>query len=438
MNKKLIILATASLCFLYLFSRYFSPVTNTQASELKKAHNNELVSKTTDNNKTVKSIETETSHSKPINYCTKANSNPSAEIEAINSILILALEKELTSGASTQELLSYADQYENFYSSFPKLLFQARLNIEKRKYTFTDNLNILGEWQGVSVIQGFTRENMPQILQQLKAMQNQPFSVSLPIKISDKPEKSDILKLADNTDTFNTYLTSQLKLYRQTIFSPSTLLILTAEHLTLEEFESVLSRHTFTVNEVATALLSDLPTPYLDLIIKNTQLIESTPIIGNADFYNLADLATNMFNVDALKLLEKHDVKPTNQPGVLTALDIAVINLPRDARMYEDLASFPERYLDTIKYLKDKGYKAHGKLREENEETTVYFKAPHRENFNTSYVLHPRLKNLLHEIELIPYSLTMPKQLTGNSSITEAINELKVRKEAYLECRRQS
>ena len=71
MNKKLIILATASLCFVYLFSRYFSPVTNTQASELKKTHNNELVSKTTDSNKTLKSIENETSHSEPINYCTK-------------------------------------------------------------------------------------------------------------------------------------------------------------------------------------------------------------------------------------------------------------------------------------------------------------------------------------------------------------------------------
>ena len=239
-----------------------------------------------------------------------------------------------------------------------------------------------------------------------------------------------------NDDNFNTYLESPLGISGSPVLSPSILFALTGSTLNLEEFKQAVSLRNFNVNDVAVAVMNDLPYEYLELLIEQTRSIEDMPIIaqGRYDSYaNLADLAASSHNLKLLQLLETYGVHPTNELGIITGLDIAIMNLPDKVDANVNAQSFSDKYLDTIKYLIEKGYKAHGSHYQMDKETIISFKAPNRRNFQSSKALTPALKKALHQIELVDSSYSLNQALPDNSLVSKAIESMALRKAALNE-----
>ncbi|MCP4989301.1 MAG: hypothetical protein GY928_25565 [Colwellia sp.] len=179
--------------------------------------------------------------------------------------------------------------------------------------------------------------------------------------------------------------------------------------------------------------MNDLPYEYLELLIEQTRSIEDMPIIaqGRYDSYaNLADLAASSHNLKLLQLLETYGVHPTNELGIITGLDIAIMNLPDKVDANVNAQSFSDKYLDTINYLIEKGYKAHGSHYQMDKETIISFKAPNRRNFQSSKALTPALKKALHQIELVDSSYSLNQVLPDNSLVSKAIESMSLRKAA--------
>ena len=335
--------------------------------------------------------------------CKHKKANFLADVSDIHQELIQALENELKQGKTVRELLAYSNQYKTFYKNYNDLLLLAKINIEKPKYNYTKSSEILLKWDGLSVINGFSPESIPTIVEQLKEVEGTLSGFVMTLPLAKNINKSDVYALLDN-DQFNTYLESAIGTEHSPVISPSILFALTANHLELDEFKQAIAFNSFNVNDVAIAILNDMPIEYISALIAKTEAINDMPIIalGNSDsFDNLADLAASKHNLGLLKLLEKHGVKGTNEESIITAMDIAIMNLPSDAKAYQDLDNFPQKYLNTITYLHNKGYAAHGESFQNNNSTEVFFKAPIRRNFQTTSVLEPKLKAQLNKIELI-------------------------------------
>lgn len=355
------------------------------------------------------------------------------QVDNINHILVQALEHELRSGKSERELLAYSGQYEVFYVGFDDLLRQAITNIEKEKYNFTSSVEILNEWKGLSVLKNFSAITTPVIVQALTAFDSSFTNTKIGLGLDSDVNKSDILALLDNDGNFNTYLESPLGIGGSPVLSPSILFLLTAEHLTLEEFKQAISQKDFNVNDMAIAVKNDLPIEYLEALIKQTRSIEDMPTFELSkyeSYNNLADVASSMHNVKLLKLLEQYGVHPTNELGIITGLDIAILNLPRKKEFYLNSEDLPEKYIDTINYLMSKGYRAHGSRYELNNETAIFFAAPNRRNLQTINVLEPNLKSALHQIDLIDGSYGIEQAKTDNQLISRAIETMELRKQA--------
>jgi len=335
--------------------------------------------------------------------CKQKNANFITQVSDIHQELIQALEKELKQGKTDRELLAYSNQYRTFYKNYNDLLLLAKINIEKLKYNYTKSSEILLKWNGLSVINGFSPENIPNIVEKLKEVEGTLAGLTMTLPLTENINKSDIYALLDN-DQFNTYLESAISIEHSPVISPSILFVLTATHLDLDDFKQAIAFHSFNVNDVAIAILNDMPIEYISALIAKAEAINDMPIIaiGNSDsFENLADLAASKHNLGLLKLLEKHGVKGTNEENIITAMDIAIMHLPSDAKAYQDLDNFPQKYLNTLTYLHNKGYAAHGESFQNNNGTEVFFKAPIRRNFQTTSVLEPKLKAQLNKIELI-------------------------------------
>ena len=111
--------------------------------------------------------------------CKERNLDFSGQVRNIHQILIQALEHELRNGKTERELLGYSNQYEIFYDRYDDLLLQAKTKIEKEKYDFTTSIDILNEWNGLSVINNFSAINMPIIVQGLKAFEGKSNGLSM-------------------------------------------------------------------------------------------------------------------------------------------------------------------------------------------------------------------------------------------------------------------
>jgi hypothetical protein len=365
--------------------------------------------------------------------CKERNLDFSKQVNNIHQILIQALEHELRNGKTERELLSYSNQYKTFYDRYDDLLLQAKIKIEKEKYDFTTSVDILNKWNGLSVINNFSVINIPIIVQGLKAFEGNSNGLSMGLELDKEVSKSDVFALLENDENFNTYLESPLGINGSPVLSPSILFVLTGSSLNIEEFKQAVSLRNFNVNDIAVAVMNDLPYEYLELLIKQAVSIEDMPIIaqGRYDSYaNLADLAASTHNVKFLQLLETYGVHPTNELGIITGLDIAIMNLPNKPDMYINPENIPEKYLDTINYLVEKGYKAHGSTYQMDDETVISFKAPNRRNFQSSRVLIPDLKKALHQIELVENSYNIEQVLPDNSLISKAIETMELRKGA--------
>jgi len=361
--------------------------------------------------------------------CKERNLDFSSQVQNIHQLLIKALEHELRNGKTERELLGYSNQYKTFYDGYDDLLLKAKIKIEKEKYDFTTSVDILNDWSGLSVINNFSAINIPIIIKGLKAFEGKSNGLSMGLELDNEISKSDVLALLENDDNFNTYLESPLGISGSPVLSPSILFVLTGSSLNIEEFKQAVSLRNFNVNDVAVAVMNDLPYEYLDLLIKQTISIEDIPIIvqGSYDSYaNLADLAASTHNVKVLQLLETYGVHPTNELGIITGLDIAIMNLPDKV----DAESFLDKYLETINYLIEKGYKAHGSHYQMDNETIISFKAPNRRHFQSSKALIPDLKKALHQIELVDNSYNLSQALPDDSLVSKAIESMELRKVA--------
>ncbi len=365
--------------------------------------------------------------------CKERNLDFSSQVQNIHQVLIQALEFELKHGKSERDLLAYSNQYKTFYDRYDTLLLQAKVNIEKAKYNYTSSVDILNDWDGLSVINGFSSLNIPIIIQELQALEGKSNGLSMNLELDSDISKSDIYELLGNSENFNSYLESPLGINGSPVISPSILFVLTATQLDIDEFEQAVSLQTFTVNDVAVAIINNMPIEYLELLVTQTKSIEDMPLIvqGRYDSYkNLADIAASKHNVKLLKLLDRHGIQATNEPGIITAMDIAIINLPYEAKAYQNLESFPSKYLDTLNYLNIKGYKAHGMTYQNDNETVVHFAAPNRRNFQTFTVLDPELRGYLYQIELIDRSYNIHQISPDDSLVSNAIETMEFRKVA--------
>jgi len=371
-----------------------------------------------------------------IAQCKNNTFNFSGKVEDIHQELIQALEYELKQGKTDRELLAYSGQYKTYYDSYKGLLIKAKINIERSKYNYTTSPEILHQWNGLSVINGLSTKDIPSIVQGLKELEGNSAGLIMTLQLADNINKSDVYALLDNNDNFNTYLESPFAINDSPVISPSILFVLTATHLELEEFKQAISFHKFNVNDVAIAIINDMPFEYLASLISQTDAIEDMPILvqGRYDsFENLADLAASKHNVQLLKLLESYGVKGTNEAGIITAMDIAIMHLPQGGSEYKDLENLPKKYFDTLAYLKNKGQRAHGRTYQNNDKTVVSFSAPNRRNFNSKTARDPKLRELLLQIELINKSERIRQVPADSSLISQAAKAIEIKKQAINE-----
>ena len=277
-------------------------------------------------------------------HCDERQLTYSDKVKSINNSLIRALQTELQAGRTETELMAYEKQYSTFHRGFDELLLLARLNLEKQKYQFTRSVEILGEWTGLSVINGLSDEIVPELITHLQA--NPPSGMKMFLSLEQNVSKAQILQLFDNKENFNTYLESPLGIEGVSVISPSVLVILTATRLDLQEFQQAIAQHNFTVNDVAVAINSDLPVAYISALLKQTQSPEAIPVLMrgpyNETFYNLADMAAAKHNTRLLQLLATYGVSPSDKPGIVTGLDIAIVNM----KFYSATQSYPDEYFE--------------------------------------------------------------------------------------------
>ncbi|TLU67181.1 hypothetical protein FE810_02535 [Thalassotalea litorea] len=364
--------------------------------------------------------------------CKERKLDFNTQVNNIHQILIQALEHELRNGKTRRDLLAYSNQYKPFYDSYDDLLLQAKINLEKEKYDFTTSVDILNEWNGLSVINNFSVINIPIIVLGLQAFEGDSNGLSMGLVLDNEVSKSDVFALLENDENFNTYLESPLEINGSRVLSPSILFALTGGSLNVEEFKQAVSLRNFNVNDVAIAVMNDLPYEYLEVLIAQAVSIEDMPIIAQGRYdsnANLADFAASAHNVKLLQLLETYGVHPTNELGIITGLDIAIMNLPDDVDVYANAESFPDKYLETINYLIEKGYKAHGSRYQMDNEAFTFFKAPaNKRNFQSSKALIPELKKALHRIDLADSSNRVIQILPDDSLVSKAIESMELKK----------
>lgn len=364
--------------------------------------------------------------------CTKHYNNFSEQVTGIHQIIITALEQEIKKGKTRRELLSYQSQYKRFYSGFDDLILQARVNVERAKYQFASSASALKQWNGLSVIQ------LPNVIANDTAIdtslsmvqKNKPIGLQLTLK--ENISKQEIYDLLDNNKVFNTYLESLINIEGSMVISPSILFIMAARVLSVEEFTQAVYLRSFTVNDVSVAILQDLPPEYLTPLIANTVSLESMPIFvqGKFDsFENIADLAAATHNVPALKVLAINGLKPSNEPGILTGMDIAIMNISKELIAQNDSATIVERYIQTLQYLKSEGYAAHGEIKQLEHQTNILFKAPNKRQFQSIQVEDLTLRALLQSIELIAIDTKVEQIPPDNSLISAAIRTAEAKKQ---------
>ena len=129
--------------------------------------------------------------------CKERSLDFSRQVYNIHQILIQALEHELRNGKTERDLLGYSNQYKTFYNRYDDLLLQAKIKIEEEKYDFTTSVDILNEWNGLSVINNFSVINIPIIVQGLKAFEGKSNGLSMGLELDNEISKSDVFALLE-------------------------------------------------------------------------------------------------------------------------------------------------------------------------------------------------------------------------------------------------
>lgn len=356
------------------------------------------------------------------------------KININNSLVTIKSElvNDLKNGKTDTDLYFYRHFSETLNRDFENLLLQAKLDIEREKYHYSDNIELLKKWSGLEVIKTFSAANIDDIIHSLKTLKNHTPDVKVSLHLNNAIEKSDVLSLLQNTTFFHTYLQSPF-LIEGTPLSPSNLFVLTAAALDLYEFSQAITLQSFNVNDLAVAIKNEMPFDYLHLLIEQTNNIEDMPTLHQSkyeSYSNIADLAVATHNVPLLRLLATYGVNPINKPGILTGLDLAILNIPKSISANSSKELLASKYIETIEYLIAKGYRAHGFKTSKNGQSEIIFQAPFKRKLESEAVLQPELKDLLQSIQLLSDSNQIANTPDDHSVISRAAQSIEQEKKA--------
>ncbi|MDC9514941.1 hypothetical protein PSH47_10690 [Pseudoalteromonas sp. CST5] len=295
---------------------------------------------------------------KQISLCRDQSQQQSNKVQTLNQSLVSFFVSELKKGTSVSTLLKYANLSEINNRQYIAFLRDAIVTEQKQQLNITSSLNELANWQGIEAIKGFTNDKVQEMIQQLGDNKHNPPGLTLSVPLDENVQKETLYALLNNTDTFTTYSKTFIKLEGSEVISPATLFVLNANKFTPKEFEQAISSNQFTVNEVATAIKNDIPNEYIIALLQQVPVLDAMPLYEkNTVLYNLADIAVSKFNLPLVKALQTKGVTPTNEPGLFTGLDVAIVNLPKSGNL--TLAPLDTKHTQLLDYLKKRGYKAH-------------------------------------------------------------------------------
>lgn len=310
---------------------------------------------------------------KDIRLCRDQSQQQHIKINNLNQSLVSFFVIELKKGTLVPTLLKYANLSEIYKRQYIALLRDAIVAEQKQQLNITSSLNELANWQGIEAIKGFTNDKVKGMIQQLGDNKHSPPGLSMSLPLDENVQKETLYALLNNTDTFTTYSKTFIKLEGSEVISPATLFVLNANKFTPKEFEQAISSNQFTVNEVATAIKNNIPNEYIFALMKQVPALNAMPLYEEKSvLYNIADIAVSQFNLPLVKALQQLGVTPTNQPGLFTGLDVAIVNLPKSGNL--TLAPLDAKHTQMLNYLKEQGYKAHsGNANDDPNNKGVFF-----------------------------------------------------------------
>ena len=366
-----------------------------------------------------------------ISLCKNKSADKAQKINEINQSLTSFFKNELNKGTSVADLLMYSGLYEASYQSYTTLLKEAIKDKQKKDYKIIESIAILADWQGIEAIQNFTSDKVKEIVQQLGSATQSPAGLTFNVPLDENVKKETLYALLNNSDTFTTYLQSFIRIEGSNVISPATLLMLNANKLSIDEFEHVIAVNQFTVNELAVAINNGLPNEYIFALMEQVPSLNDMPIYDNFTvLYNLADLAISQFNLPLVKALKQAGVSPTNKVGLFTALDIAIINLPKNGNL--TLEDLDKSKTDMLDYLIAEGYKAHGEFNYKNSsDKTLLFenKFKYQQGTFISEQTNPLSYLYFSQISIIENSMLPRVTEPDNSEISQFLLELQHKKE---------
>lgn len=297
---------------------------------------------------------------KDIRLCRDQSQQQHIKINNLNQSLVSFFVSELKKGTSVPTILKYANLSEINKRQYIAFLRDAIVAEQKQQLNIASSLNELANWQGIEAIKGFTNDKVKEMIQQLGDNKHSPPGLTLSVPLDENVQKETLYALLNNTDTFTTYSKTFIKLEGSEVISPATLFVLNANKFTPKEFEQAISSNQFTVNEVATAIKNNIPNEYIFALMKQVPALDAMPLYEeNSVLYNMADIAVSQFNLPLVKALQQLGVTPTNQPGLFTGLDVAIVSLPKSGNL--TLAPLDAKHTQMLNYLTEQGYKAHSR-----------------------------------------------------------------------------
>ena len=310
---------------------------------------------------------------KNIRLCRDQSQQQHIKINNLNQSLVSFFVIELKKGTLVPTLLKYANLSEIYKRQYIALLRDAIVAEQKQQLNITSSLNELANWQGIEAIKGFTNDKVKEMIQQLGDNKHSPPGLSMSVPLDENVQKETLYALLNNTDTFTTYSKTFIKLEGSEVISPATLFVLNANKFTPKEFEQAISSNQFTVNEVATAIKNNIPNEYIFALMKQVPALNAMPLYEEKSvLYNIADIAVSQFNLPLVNALQQLGVTPTNQPGLFTGLDVAIVNLPKSGNL--TLAPLDAKHTQMLNYLTEQGYKAHsGNANDDPNNKGVFF-----------------------------------------------------------------
>ncbi|MEL0633905.1 cupric reductase [Pseudoalteromonas carrageenovora] len=295
---------------------------------------------------------------KQISLCRDQSQQQSTKVQTLNQSLVSFFVSELKKGTSVYTLLKYSNLSKLNQRTYIALLKDAIVAEQKQQLNITSSLNELANWQGIEAIKHITNDKVKKLLKDLGNSSTAPPGLTINLPLDENVQKETLYALLSNTDTFTTYVQSFISIEGSEVISPATLFVLNADKLSLKEFEQAISSNQFTVNEVATAIKNGIPNEYIIALLQQVPALDAMPLYEkNTVLYNLADIAVSKFNLPLVKALQTKGITPTNEPGLFTGLDVAIVNLPKSGNL--TLAPLDTKHTQLLDYLKKRGYKAH-------------------------------------------------------------------------------